>query len=341
MTPLTASLPLCEGPTYALRNVKGGTVLHIHMNPTRVIGFPPHFGQNQLWKFIKTDNRGWYIQSCQTSNEGRTLYLSVANELPKNGTGVVASLFPTSWDVNVIDGALSITLSHTILALNLDGGNPKEYTKVELWSIRDGIQAKQLWYSARCDSDFRYAHDPTESDVKTLSQRQDPKSGAYVLEHAEGSMVLELDSASRKRVISSTKHARPTLGQQWRFIRDTSIDGEVVQACWKSLDDEPLYLTVRGLAQNGARVVASPYPVSWRIERHPSKDGKSNTVRIFWPETNLVVSAPLVGPDAVCDVPGLPQYTALTNTQATLSECDGSPACEWTVIVASESKSFV
>lgn len=57
---------------------------------------------------------------------------------------------------------------------------------------------------------------------------------------------------------------------QWKFIANG--EEEVIQAIRGSLEGEPLYLNVQGPAQPGARVIASPYPVGWRVEHSQDKD---------------------------------------------------------------------
>ncbi|KAL1943537.1 hypothetical protein VTO73DRAFT_3982 [Trametes versicolor] len=81
------------------------------------------------------------------------------------------------------------------------------------------------------------------------------------------------------------------------------------------LNNEPLYLSVQGRAEPNAHIVASPYPVGWHVERSQIADGRG-TVRIFWPNTNLVISA----------------KRSVNGNSVVLAECDDTLFSKWSCI---------
>ncbi|KAH9850991.1 hypothetical protein C2E23DRAFT_887017 [Lenzites betulinus] len=281
--------------TYVLLNAKGGTALDM-TSKRHVEGHDLHSELNQRWKFINTGN-GWAIRNGRDSNDGEPLYLSIKGQL-KEGTEIVGSTVPISWYVYSVDGALRITWPNTDYVFDLrDWGDSAPGTKVQLVRLKPG-EPCQLWYFSRIV-------EPDQLDGTA-------PSASFAILHMNGKIALELENTGRRRVKHGILHKQES--QQWRMT--PSADGEVIQACRKSLNGKPLYLTVQGPAQQDACIVASPYPVSWRVERCKAKDGKA-TIRIFWQKTNLVISSQNMSEDmedvvlADCDDTLLSQWDAV------------------------------
>ncbi|KAI0631440.1 hypothetical protein C8Q77DRAFT_1061072 [Trametes polyzona] len=272
--------------SYILMNVKGGIALDLAGKRTRLEGHLLHGEANQRWMFMNT-GRGWAIRSSQMSHPERSVYLSV-KRLQENEP-VVPSTVPISWFVYLVNGALRIHWPHTDYVIELGGcGDSTPGTRIQLTLLKER-EPCQLWYFTRYgDFSLRrlFTPNPVEPVIAPEATRELP---VYrVLVHTHEDVALELDSTSRKRIKHRPLHKQPS--QQWRVLPSGDGQTDVIQAFRDSLDDQPLYLTVQAPAQPGSRVVASPYPVGWKVERCPiSKDGKP-TLRIFWPGTNLVVS---------------------------------------------------
>ncbi|KAI0824431.1 hypothetical protein BC628DRAFT_1379556 [Trametes gibbosa] len=337
-------MALCDsfisGGTYILLNAKGGTALDM-TSSLKVEGHHLHSKSNQRWRFINTGD-GWAIQNCQLSKDGQSVYLSANGGPLKEGKPLVGSTISMSWYVYLVDGALRITWPRTDYVMDLsDWGNSAPGTHVQLMRLKKE-QPCQLWYFSRCGTIDTLAPTttlmaltppPLEILHKERSQFQNAPV-LHVLLHMHDEMALELDRTCTTSIRHRPSHKEQS--QQWRLL--PCADGETIQACRESLDGQPLYLTVRGLAQRGACVVASPYPVTWRVERcQPT--GKKLAIRsvlgyfpslcmrhlltsarysIFWPKTNLVITSQKAQGD-VDDV--------------TLAECDDTSFSKWNMVI--------
>ncbi|KAL6303614.1 hypothetical protein BKA93DRAFT_734718 [Sparassis latifolia] len=93
--------------TYVLVNARSGTALDLSCGDFRTLtGWPLHGEQNQQWEFVPS-GRGYVIRSVCSSSCG--MYLTVTDGLYDN-VALVASPFPVSWDVQVIEHESAISL---------------------------------------------------------------------------------------------------------------------------------------------------------------------------------------------------------------------------------------
>ncbi|KAI0755612.1 ricin B lectin domain-containing protein [Fomes fomentarius] len=102
--------------------------------------------------------------------------------------------------------------------------------------------------------------------------------GTYVLLNARSGTALDLSGADHRTVIGWPMHGGPN--QQWEFI--PTGHGYIVRCIRRSKEGHSLYLSTEGGVKDGARIIASTYPVAWNIE--PTDDG----VRISWPNSEYV-----------------------------------------------------
>ncbi|EIW52634.1 uncharacterized protein TRAVEDRAFT_53075 [Trametes versicolor FP-101664 SS1] len=295
--------------TYALLNARGGTALDLACLE-RLEGHLVHYRANQQWKFVST-GLGWAIESCCKSKKGESLYLSIAGGRLAEQTRGKASTIPTSWDVALIGDVLRISWPKTNYVVELSGwGNSHPGTPIQIMRLKQGEQC-QLWHFTRCG--ILAASSDHAEDVNRTGPRPTgpPPPTLHVLTNVDEDAALELENASRRWVKHGPTHKEPS--QQWKFVRIG--DEEVIQACRASLNNEPLYLTVQGRAEPSAHIVASPYPVGWHVERSQIADGRG-TVRIFWPNTNLVIST----------------KKFVDGNSVVLTECDDTLSSKWTDI---------
>lgn len=91
--------------------------------------------------------------------------------------------------------------------------------------------------------------------------------GTYVLLNARSGTALDLSGADHRSVIGWPMHGGPN--QQWEFI--PTGHGYIVRCIRRSKEGHSLYLSTEGGVKDGARIIASTYPVAWNIE--PTEDG--------------------------------------------------------------------
>ncbi|KAI0338728.1 hypothetical protein BDW22DRAFT_1362432 [Trametopsis cervina] len=128
---------------YSLINVKSNSAMDLSAaDDQSLIGFPPHTGRNQQWKFEPL-GEGYTIRSISS---GR--YLTVADSVVNEGA-LVASHFPVSWKVSVVSEGEEVRIRvlwpngrHAISLA--DSGSDKAGTKVQLATAQPE-RDWQLW----------------------------------------------------------------------------------------------------------------------------------------------------------------------------------------------------
>ncbi|KAH9846993.1 hypothetical protein C2E23DRAFT_850234 [Lenzites betulinus] len=131
----------------------------------------------------------------------------------------------------------------------------------------------QLWHPSPC------TREPT------------PVTTPQTIKHVATGTHLDLRGDDRRSVVCfRADHKEPN--QQWTCI-PSGQNGCAIQSGARSFSGEPLYLTVEGIAQEGAAIVATPYPVSWDVRRQMT-DTTKTTFRFYWPGTNFVMVGQVV-----------------------------------------------
>ncbi|KIM60270.1 carbohydrate-binding module family 13 protein [Scleroderma citrinum Foug A] len=133
-----------SGAPYILLNVKApGSCLDLSGGDNRsIIGYPPHNGPNQQWRFERLENGNYLIQSVGTG-----LYLRIDGE-PANDVRVVAGRDRYEWyvkDEPSTPGSIRIYVPGRYINIDLsDHGNPDPGTPIALWDQWEPGQ-NQLW----------------------------------------------------------------------------------------------------------------------------------------------------------------------------------------------------
>ncbi|TFK61281.1 ricin B-like lectin [Pluteus cervinus] len=135
------SVPLQNGVTYVITNVKSRTVLDLSAGDNRsVIGWPRHNGPNQRWTLVWAGN-GWNIRSLSSG-----LFLNIDGS-PENGTRLVATSAPILWHIwadQKDPTTHRIFIPNTYYNLDLyNYGDPTPGTPVTLWWTWEGLH--QTW----------------------------------------------------------------------------------------------------------------------------------------------------------------------------------------------------
>ncbi|KZT08244.1 carbohydrate-binding module family 13 protein [Laetiporus sulphureus 93-53] len=129
---------------FILRNVKSGTVLDLSGADRRsILGWTVHRGHNQQWEFLPY-GRGYAIRAVWRPTAD-PLYLSVENT--NQEPQVVASPFPTSWELHVDQRTETVHIqwSGTSYAIELgDQGSATPGTRAQLM-IGKAEEFSQSW----------------------------------------------------------------------------------------------------------------------------------------------------------------------------------------------------
>lgn len=118
----------------------------------------------------------------------------------------------------------------------------------------------------------------TMPGAEPLEQKPEPprqrkwRAGVYSLANARGGTSMDLSAADNKSVIGFPSHEGKN--QQWKF--EQLGNGYTIQSVATNL-----FLTVDEGPADGAFVVASPFPVSWKVET--VSEGEQVVVRLMWP----------------------------------------------------------
>ncbi|KAI0325061.1 hypothetical protein GY45DRAFT_291330 [Cubamyces sp. BRFM 1775] len=251
------------------------------------------YGDNQMWQFVSTA-QGHAIRCCKRSSSGEPMYLGITGRL-EYGAPIVPSAVPLSWNISLYPKrGLYIYWPDTAFILGLQAGYGTRPPEVCI-SMNPSITKPSgifIWCHSCVGSGDPLAGDLSGAPARQANDTEQtterglhhlPNTAIHTLTNAQHKTALALDRPS-----SLVKRGAVTEGirteQQWLFIPMGA--GYVIESCVKSPNGEPLYLSVDDhTPRSGALVVASRYPAGWRVEFNRA------SVRIFWPTTNLVVSA--------------------------------------------------
>ncbi|KAG2002382.1 hypothetical protein CC2G_004577 [Coprinopsis cinerea AmutBmut pab1-1] len=129
-----------DGRTYAIRNIKSGTVVEVAKDNKSIVGNVLNSAPNQKWTTNWT-GKGWTLRSVASGQ-----YLSIAGP-PANGTKLVLSAAAFEWHIwhdEVYPGVYRIFVPYTTQNLDLyNYGDFAPGTPVTLWNRWEG--AHQLW----------------------------------------------------------------------------------------------------------------------------------------------------------------------------------------------------
>ncbi|EKM51068.1 uncharacterized protein PHACADRAFT_199900 [Phanerochaete carnosa HHB-10118-sp] len=113
---------------------------------------------------------------------------------------------------------------------------------------------------------------PIEEPKLVVKEKHSWKPGVYSLMNAKSGTSVDLSGGDRKSIIGFPPHSGKN--QQWEFL--PSGEGCTIRSVFSGL-----YLTVEDTVGDGATLIASPYPVSWKVEDVSDEDVAS--IRILWP----------------------------------------------------------
>ncbi|KAI8972413.1 hypothetical protein BD414DRAFT_500232 [Trametes punicea] len=303
--------PLHPG-IYQLLNAHSGKALSVDpSNKIDVIGLPLDGRDYQRWEFVPAAG-GFLVRSMASARDGTPLYLNL--KLLHDGEPLKTGLQPMVWSAvfcreDSFDGWIRLSFAsrfhadwdcigkHKVWPSSLDieqltCGN---LIQVQLIHYKDK-ELCQLWYPHRCDliptsiinsadqerSDRHNSGGSPSRDVTVdLGQQNTPGAGVHLLQNLKSGTVLHLARRDRRRLECYPLHAE--LNQQWEFI---SIgEGYAIKCGRTAFDGQPLYLTVEAPAHDSSAIVASLYPVPWKIERCMTRA----SYRIYWPGTDLAI----------------------------------------------------
>ncbi|KAJ3486144.1 hypothetical protein NLI96_g4451 [Meripilus lineatus] len=137
---------------------------------------------------------------------------------------------------------------------------------------------------------------PLEPPIPT--QRPAPAAsfspGVYVLLNFASGSALDLSGGDSRSIIGFDCHGREN--QQWRFEQFGA--GYIIQGI-----QHGTYLSFEGDLSGGSKIVASKYPVCWKVEvvEHEEKPESEEIVRILWPNDRYAIEL-----QDSSDVPGTP-----------------------------------
>ncbi|KAI0824516.1 hypothetical protein BC628DRAFT_1339448 [Trametes gibbosa] len=269
---------------YTLFNKTAGKVVEFHIQDHSVSAGSFRPGElKQQWEFVPV-NGNFVIRCMLPTAGGHCVYLNFEGDM-QGGQTVGASTQPLSWRVSRRDDMIRIFFSNCF-CLDLDAHSRH---KIQIVQCKEQ-QGLQLWYPSWIG--------PIESSPNT---HQAP--ALQTITHVKSGALLDLNEQNRRSVVCYfANHKEPnqqvysatgscryirSFAQKWKCIPN-GPDGSLVQSGEKSFGGEPLYLTVEGAAEEGAAIVASPFPVSWNVRRQTS-DKSGATFRLYWPGTGLVM----------------------------------------------------
>ncbi|KAI0705657.1 hypothetical protein C8Q76DRAFT_175315 [Earliella scabrosa] len=291
---------ITQGVAYVLTNARGGSAIQISLEDMTTIKGNPFTGlPNQQWKFVPVGGDLYAIQSMLQSRSGRSLYLSLSKSGTLPGGPIEAGPIPISWKVEEAQQGVRISFPNANLSLDLCEGRSAPNTAIGLWHLKPNETA-QMWLYTQCSigivetsvSSMTSVVDglPVDLPLKAES-RHDICSGPYLLQNVNSGAVLDV-AANNDRIVKCFDSHKER-NQRWEYVLSGS--GITIRSMWTlSRSTDPLYLTVEGPIGEGARVVASPFPVTWEVKRMYSD---AQTVSFFWPGTQFVMTGRGKGED--------------------------------------------
>ncbi|KAI0705661.1 hypothetical protein C8Q76DRAFT_175394 [Earliella scabrosa] len=260
---------------YVLTNVKSGTAMEVSLLDNSVKGNPFTGQPNQQWKFVPLGNDFYAIESMQLSRSGQPLYVSLTKSGACATAAVAAAMTPMGWKITEVDEGVRMTWSQTNLTIDLYCGKSDANTPITLWH-RNMIEKCQVWGYTPCKLDN--VSQPAKADTVVTS-------GPYLLQNVDNDTVMDVNSGDYRAIKCYRAHREQN--QQWEYVMNGNEGCAIRSVVRKPGSSEPLYLTVEGPIGQGARVVASPYPVTWDIKcTHSAKQA----VCFFWPGTQFTIA---------------------------------------------------
>ncbi|KAI0354386.1 hypothetical protein OH77DRAFT_1425954 [Trametes cingulata] len=251
---------------YTLFNGCGGTTLQTDPSD-RTFVIANEFNDSdscQQWEFTQVAS-GFVIRCILDASNGDPLYLMFRGGL-RNGEPLRAGPTPMVWNVRQQDGCIRIMFSDQF-CLDLDRHTER---KVHLMKISLS-EPCQLWFPGECESSLAAA----------------PGPGAQMLVNVKAGTALEMSVLDRGSVACGLPHK--ARNQQWIF--EPREEGYSILCSKRAFDGRPMYLTVEEPAKLHAKVVASPFPATWIVERN-NADKTRDTFRLSWPNSDLTITAP-------------------------------------------------
>ncbi|KAL1741635.1 hypothetical protein HDZ31DRAFT_45011 [Schizophyllum fasciatum] len=171
-----------EPGTYTIRSDEIGQALDLSGADNRTcIGYTEHGGENQRW-IIERLGAGYTIQNAR-SQTYMTVDASIAN-----GTSIVGSAYPVSWDIQRGAAGYLIGWPNSRYFLDLDyHGDPNPHAaKLQLWRNESTthFQRNRIWNLTRVDERPRQASvDQGTSNVvsETLVGRDELGKGLNIV----------------------------------------------------------------------------------------------------------------------------------------------------------------
>ncbi|GJE99691.1 RICIN domain-containing protein [Phanerochaete sordida] len=114
--------------------------------------------------------------------------------------------------------------------------------------------------------------EPKDTVKLVMKQKRSWSPGVYSLVNAKSGTAADLSGGDGRSIIGYPLHSGKN--QQWNF--ESFGDGYTIRSVFSGL-----YLTMEDTIGDGAVLVASSFPVSWKIEDVSNEDVTS--IRILWP----------------------------------------------------------
>ncbi|KAI0655824.1 hypothetical protein C8Q70DRAFT_935960 [Cubamyces menziesii] len=271
------------GGTYVLFNVYHGTVLTAS-DGTAVVGEPYAEAKLpfQLWEFIPFSG-GFVIRLPPHANNGGPAYLTFEGKVTDEQVTKLGAQ-PMVWNVTCeIDNTSTEVVRIAMQGHHVDLDFVKG-SKVQLYHYKPGENC-QRWYAHRRGFSIGLRRSLVNSYIASrpeteqndhdvgVRNRVAPEPGPHVLLNGEAGTALDVSAAHRRDVKCWAVHK--DRNQQWELVPIGDTTNYAIRSGVKALDGRPLYLTVEAPAKVGAVVVATPYPVPWRVEWRAGPAGDS------------------------------------------------------------------
>ncbi|KAI0325190.1 hypothetical protein GY45DRAFT_1330601 [Cubamyces sp. BRFM 1775] len=284
------------GGTYILFNVHHGTALTAS-NDAAVVGEP--YAEAKLpfqqWEFIPFSS-GFVIRPLSHASKGGPAYLAFEGTL-RDSQATKLEAQPMVWNVTC---KIDDTTSSEVIRISTQGFHVDlDWHKGRVVQLIHYKTAEncQRWYTRRCgftaclrrslvDPHLVGRSDPEQNDA-VVRIHVAPGPGPHVLLNSEAGTALDVSAVGRRAIKCCAMHKERN--QQWELIPIGDTTNHAIRSGIEAFDGRPLYLTVEAPTRESATVVASPYPVPWRIERN-RMDLSDDTYRLYWLGTNLVIA---------------------------------------------------
>ncbi|KAH9886257.1 hypothetical protein C8Q73DRAFT_795434 [Cubamyces lactineus] len=284
------------GGTYTLFNDHHGKALTAVKDAVEVVGEP--YAEDKLlvqqWEFIPFSG-GFVIRLPLLAKRDGPAFLTFEGKL-SDGQIVKLGTHPMVWNVSCKredNGSEIVRLCTSRFHVDLDYHAGR---KVQLIHYKQGEKC-QRWYARRCDFTTGLRRSLLNSHVvggldleregAVARNRVAPGPGPHILLNGAAGRALDVSAQGRRAIKCWSMHKERN--QQWEFIPIGDTTDYAIRSGIEAFDGRPLYLTVEAPAKERAAVVASPYPVPWRVE-WSKMDASGDAYRLHWPGTNFFIA---------------------------------------------------